>query len=295
MPSRSSRFDGVVFFGERQTVDWSPTPPPPRPRPPSLRTPEPEPELTGRFGELFRSLCADRGLAADRYRPRAMRRRERACLRVVGDAAAALQPALAERALSAVLIGVTSFFRDERAFADLRREVAALRTRPRLDVVSLACSDGCELYSAGMVLGDLGLLDRATLSGVDCRASAIERARAGTYPEAVMTSVDAAARARWFEPATGGSWRVRKELRGRSQWSVGDAFAPAPPHSADLVLCRNLAIYLRPAAAADLWRGIAARLRPGALLMVGKAERPLEAANLVRVGHGLYRVAETAP
>jgi chemotaxis methyl-accepting protein methylase len=46
------------------------------------------------------------------------------------------------------------------------------------------------------------------------------------------------------------------------------------PGAWDVVLCRNLVIYLQPGAAAVLWRQLAAAVRPGGLLVLGKAERP---------------------
>lgn len=264
-------------------------------------------ELEGGYGELFRALCAARGLDPQRYRASAMRRRERACLRAVhagrdargawtpagaGSARTAADELAVERGLGAALIGVTSFFRDPPVWAELARELAAAPRDRTLDVVSLACSEGCELYSAGIVLGELGLLARARLLGLDCRALPLVRARAGAYLPAVLDDVDAARRARWFRAAGTARWQVVDELRARADWQLGDAFAWREVRSADVVACRNLAIYLRPAAAAELWALLGRALRPGGLLLVGKAERPHGVPGLVRVGACLYRKDE---
>lgn len=254
--------------------------------------------VSGRYGEIFRWLCEERGLAADRYRPSAVLRRERACFRVLGsDRVSDLRPRaavdldLVERGLGAVLIGVTSFFRDAQAFQALKRELmspACPLRRRELTVLSVACSDGMELYSAGMLLAEADLLGRATLYGLDCRESAIERGRAGVYPIAAIETLDESARLRWFE-VSGGFARIRPALRERTRWIVGDAFRFSEPKKADLICCRNFAIYLRPDAANQLWRSLAERLAPGGLLMVGKAERPTGVEGFARIGPCLYR------
>ena len=73
------------------------------------------------------------------------------------------------------------------------------------------------------------------------------------------------------------------------RWRTGDVLTLPEPGTWDLVLCRNLAIYLQPEAASGLWRRLGASLRPGGLLALGKAERPTGASDLAAVGPCLYR------
>ena len=61
----------------------------------------------------------------------------------------------------------------------------------------------------------------------------------------------------------------------------------------DLILCRNMAIYLEPASAASLWVSLARVLRPGGALVPGKAERPPRVAGLVPEAPCVYRRAES--
>jgi len=187
----------------------------------------------------------------------------------------AADPGLADRGLAAVLIGVTHFFRDHATFAALADQLAAYTPRP-LTVLSIACSDGSELYSAGITLAGHNLLADAAMHGVDCRPAAIAAARAGVYPGAGIPE-------RWLP---GG--RIHPDLASRARWHLADAFTFPTPAAADIILCRNFAIYLRPDAAHRLWDSVAARLVPGGLLMAGKAERP-SAAGLTRVGPCLFR------
>jgi chemotaxis protein methyltransferase CheR len=143
-----------------------------------------------------------------------------------------------------------------------------------------------------VLLGERGLLEASTLIGIDCRSAAIQRAAAGRYPRSALEPVPAALRARWFE-ADGDGVRVAAELSDRATWLVADALALRGAAGADLVMCRNVAIYLRPDAAERLWQRVAACVRPGGLLLVGKAERPPATTSLERVAPCLYRKALT--
>lgn len=266
---------------------------------PSFEPPRPDSDSV----QFFEWLCRQRGLQAHRYRDTVVHRRHQPCLRAVRASSSAdakvragASPELVDRALNAVLIGVTSFFRDGAPFEALTRELADPRSplrRRSLEVVSVGCSDGQELYSVAMVLAETGLLHRANLWGIDCRSSAIRAASAGTYAAEAVADLTPARRARWFE-ARHGLFTVKPQLQARTRWSVADAFDFAEPAAADIVLCRNLAIYLRPETAREFWISLIARLRPGGLLVVGKAERPRVGPALVRVGPCLYRKVEAA-
>ena len=80
-------------------------------------------------------------------------------------------------------------------------------------------------------------------------------------------------------------------LRLAARWRTADVLAGPVPGPWDLILCRNLAIYLQPDANARLWAGLESALRPGGFLVTGKAERPAgpAAARLRAAGPCVYR------
>lgn len=266
---------------------------------------------------LFDTLGRCCGIDIARYRASILLRRRAACLRALrvdsGSEAARLvvaDEAKAQRALAAVMIGVTSFFRDGPVFAELRRLLAG--RRGGLDALSVGCSDGAELYSVAMLLAEEGRLGDSQLWGVDCRREAIAQATDGVYGREALVSVPADWQARYFAPANragqragrvrmSGAVQVLDGLRGACRWVVADGFElpepPALPGSFDLILCRNLAIYLTPPAVARLWGLLVSRLRPGGLLVVGKAERPVlaDAAALTRTVNCIYQKPMTLP
>ena len=247
-------------------------------------------------GALASAVLGHAGLDPTVYRPAPLARRVSACLRDLRadsqDAACrrlVAAPALAGPALSTLLIGVSEFFRDPAVF-DLLRHVAvpAARARRRpARILSVGSSSGAELYSAAMLLAEADLLAGARLLGIDCRADAVTAARIGWYDEPALTGVDGDARARYFTETAGG-WQVAGQLRRRTRWVQADATRRVPAGPWAMILCRNLAIYLTPAASAALFTRLAAALVPGGHLVVGKAERPPAGLGLTLVGRCVY-------
>lgn len=270
-----------------------------------LAPPQFPPPLSPAAEAFIRWLFIRAGLGFHHYKPETLARRLPACLRAVGAASPVQarlllrrRPDLLEHALEALLIGVTSFFRDEGVFAALRRHVlpevvGGWRGRGAdqpLRVWSAGCSSGAELYSVALLLLEQGALwpQRCELLGTDCRAGAVARAAAGVFEPGALKGLPRDL-FREFFVCDEDHYRVRADIRSAVHWRRGDALAAAEPGPWDLVLCRNLAIYLQPAAAARLWATLAVALRPGGVLVLGKAERPVGVAGLAPDGPCVYR------
>jgi chemotaxis protein methyltransferase CheR len=262
---------------------------------------------TGEYEPSFSDWLFYRaGLDPHCYKADSLERRLPACLRALRvDATHRARSLLRRRpemlslALDAALVGVTSFFRDAEVFAHLRSDVlpalvaeAGERGRP-VRVWSAGCSSGKELYSVGMLLAESGASGpaRARLLGTDARGAAVDAARAGRYADADVDAVPADLCARYFERDGPAAWRVTGALRSAAEWHAGNLLRRAEPGPWDLILCRNVGIYLRPDAAARLWRSLAAALRPGGRLVLGRAERPTGVAGLDAVGPCVYQRA----
>lgn len=236
------------------------------------------------------------GLHAGAYRPGALARRIPACLRALHarspiDAIRRIEhdAAALDLALNTLLIGVTSFFRDPPVFAHLRAIAfpELLRTSPAPRILSVGCSDGAELYSLALCLLDLDVQE-FHLRGIDCRRRAILRAQVATYPHAALGAVPPHLLNAWFDlhPRTA---RIKPALRQRLHFHCADAFRQLPQPPYDLIACRNFSIYLEHPAAARLWRNLHNALRPGGLLLAGKAEHPT--GGFLRAGPCLFRKA----
>lgn len=194
------------------------------------------------------------------------------------------------RFVTLATVGETYFFR-HREQLDAFRQIAlsalieTRRTaeRPVMRAWSAGCSSGEEAYSLAMLLEE-ALPDRARwqvrVVGTDIDGEALDRARAGVYGHwAFRAGGDE--RARWFRPAPGGE-RIEDRIRDLvafERHNLADPRAASPMAlggTADLVVCRNVTIYMSP----DATRSVAARLydalAPGGWLLVGPVEPSTE-------------------
>ena len=157
--------------------------------------------------DFLRWIIGRAGLDINVYRRQPLLRRVPACLRTlnVGSTEEARErletrPDLLPAAISALLIGVTEFFREPAVFESVRTEVLPrlVGKRRPLRVWSGACSTGEELYSLAILLAEAGLLRRSFLLGTDCRTDAIARARTALYGSAAVGSLEPAIREQVF-------------------------------------------------------------------------------------------------
>jgi chemotaxis protein methyltransferase CheR len=255
------------------------------------------PNLSDEEASVLRWLFEQAELQLDHYRGETLKRRIPAFLRALRAESVSQvrhlvqrNPPLLKLALSSLIIGITSFFRDPAVFTALSdRVLPELLSRgsgPR--IWSAGCSDGSELYSVALLMAEKQALHRCCLLGTDCRADAVARAREGRYETSAIKGVPAELLWRYFGN-DGGGWRLQGGLRTCIQWRTADVLSVREPGAWDMILCRNLAIYLHPPAAARLWAHLEENLRPGGYLVLGKAERPSGTKWLQPVGLCLYR------
>nr|WP_246417899.1 CheR family methyltransferase [Haloferula luteola] len=202
-------------------------------------------------------------------------------------------PAKLQIAVNALLIGTTSFFRDAATFGLLEEAIVPLLVEhsPLPRVWSVACSDGSELVSIALLFARYGAAGRCRFLGTDCRPSAIASAKKGHYSQEAIASMPADLGERYFENV-GKARRLIPAISSRIIWKVSDILSDTEPGLWDLILCRNLAIYLGPAVTQQLWLKLADALTPGGHLVVGKAENP-QLPGLERVGPCVFRKSST--
>ena len=179
-----------------------------------------------------------------------------------------------------LLINVTSFFRDPKAFEFLAEEVIPdlVRRQPSdrpLRIWVAGCSTGEETYSLAMLfLEEIAAAKRNIKLQVfasDVDEDAVALAREGRYPESIAADVSPARLARFFTQEEH-SYRVVPELRGTVVFTTQDVLADPPFSRLDLISCRNLLIYLRPEAQEKVLLLFHFALREGGILMLGGSE-----------------------
>ena len=177
------------------------------------------------------------------------------------------------------MVTASSFFRDPEQFEVLATQVlpSAIRGKSRFTAWSAGCSSGAEPYSVAMVLEDVrpGLDYRILGTDVDRRMLARARAR-GEYSPAELRNVSPERLTRHFSQENG-NYRVRPELHRRVTFRLHDLLRDEFEGGFNLILCRNVTIYLTEEAKNELVSRLADALCPGGVLFVGVSE-PIAAA-----------------
>jgi two-component system CheB/CheR fusion protein len=189
-------------------------------------------------------------------------------------------PAEVRELFNDILIHVTGFFRDPTVFHTLRRKVLPrlLRNRPPEDPLRIwvpGCSTGEEVYSLAMAIIEL-LSDKKAhvavqIFGTDINESALEKARAGFYPDGIQADV-AAERLRRFFLKTEGGYRINKAVREMCIFARQNVVTDPPFSNLDLVSCRNVLIYLGSTLQRKVMPLFHYALKPTGYLLLGASE-----------------------
>jgi two-component system CheB/CheR fusion protein len=189
-----------------------------------------------------------------------------------------------------LLIGVTSFFRDPAVWEQVRLEAvpAILARHPEggmLRAWSTGCSTGEEAYSLAMVFKEA--LEQAQSAGsfklqifaTDLDRDAVDKARTGLYPANIAADVSPERLQRHFIKEANG-YRVGKEIREMVTFATQNVIMDPPFTRLDMLVCRNLLIYLTPELQKKLMPLFHYSLIPGGVLFLGSAESVSTFTNL---------------
>ena len=181
-----------------------------------------------------------------------------------------------------LLIGVTNFFRDSKAFRILEEKIIPdlIATKPDgtpIRIWSAGCSSGEEAYSIAILvqesLHNLRKNNIVQIFATDIDSQAIATARAGLYPTTIANGIGSERLARFFirEP-DGSAYRIRKEIRDMLVFSEQNIIKDPPFSKLDMISCRNLMIYLDAELQKILIPLFHFALKPNGILFLGTSE-----------------------
>ena len=213
------------------------------------------------------------------------------------------EPSLSQQVVEALLNNETYFFRDRAPFDLLSRyalpELAKRRAdKRRIRIWSAGCSTGQEIYSLAMLFAEspqdwVGWT--VDLLGTDVSTACVDRARTGVYTQfEVQRGLGINQMIKWFEEAADG-WRAVEALRRSVRFQVHNLLEPPPhPGGFDIVLCRNVLLYLSPDKRTSAFERLASSMADDGWLMLGAGETVI--GQTTRLGsdinaRGLYRLA----
>jgi two-component system CheB/CheR fusion protein len=189
------------------------------------------------------------------------------------------EPQEVDALLQDLLIGVTNFFRDPKAFEALEQVIPHIfSTKTAEETIRIwvpGCSTGEEAYSIGILLKEYCFnkqgMPKVQIFASDIDEEALQIARIGRYPAAISKDVPPRYLDRYFVREDG-TYRIAGDLRECCLFSAHNLLRDAPFSKLDLVSCRNLLIYLTPDLQNRLIPLFHYALNPGGYLFLGSSE-----------------------
>jgi len=187
-----------------------------------------------------------------------------------------------------VLIGVTQFFRDDKAFESLRETLEtyleAKKPGDSIRIWCVGCATGEEPYSIAILLNEI-LQNNINKYQVQIFASDIDEkalniARQGIYKKESLDNLPQALIDRYFDKRNGDQYQLKKLIKQYTLFTRHDISNDPPFVKLDMVVCRNLLIYFNNSLQKQTFQIFHYSLRPKGLLFLGKSESVGVAADL---------------
>ena len=180
-----------------------------------------------------------------------------------------------------LMIGVTDFFRDDKTFENLRKNIfpelfKKLKKEGELRIWVAGCATGQEAYSIMMAVSE-ELKDEKELRKVKMFASDsykphIEKASKGIYTDSEIKSIPLKLLDKYFTKKEDNNYQIRSDIRNKVVFSHHDITSDPPFTRLHMVSCRNLLIYFNNEARIRALSTFHFTLQPEGLLFLGNSE-----------------------
>lgn len=180
-----------------------------------------------------------------------------------------------------ILINVTEFFRNPKAFAQLKPKILSEIMEKRepnspIRIWVIGCSTGEEAYSVAISLLEFigeseSMKQPIQVFATDISELAIQKARLGLYPESISKNVSKERLQKFFVKTETG-YRIKNFIREMCLFSWHDVTVDPPYAKMDLICCRNLLIYFDQVLQEHVLPILHYALKPSGFLWLGNSE-----------------------
>ena len=177
-------------------------------------------------------------------------------------------------------VGTTEFFRDPDTFQLINEQLFPyFETRAHIKIWSAGCSSGKELYSLLVLLSEQGLLSRTSVYATDVSTAALEKAQRGAFSQDEIrqfirhyTQVSAQKHASDYYFFRYNLGFFDQALLDQVTFIQHDLIKDEPLDDMDLILCRNVLIYLNEDAQNKALSLLVSSLHQSGFLVLGQSE-----------------------
>jgi len=176
------------------------------------------------------------------------------------------------------LIGVTQFFRDKEAYHSLEENVLEnifTNNRKVVRVWTTGCSTGEEAYSIAIQMHEVAekhqFKGEIKIFASDIDKRSIDIAGKGFYPDSIIADIEPSLLIKYFARKDDG-YQVKEDIRNSIVFATHNVLKDPPFSKLDMIVCRNLFIYLKPEIQLSLLSRFYYSLLPEGYLFMGNSE-----------------------
>ncbi len=206
-----------------------------------------------------------------------------------------------QRLRAAMMLHVTSLFRDDRYYREVRKSISFLATYPSPQLWVAACSTGAEVMSYRILLHEAGLAQRCRVYATDLSEAALQQAQAGQFDGHLLAEYEhnylqAGGQRQLTDycTLTGGHWQFNAALLDNVVFGVHNLLTDASFNDFQFISCRNVTMYFDPQGQSHVHSLLHQSLRPFGYLGLGLSESLLHSPHRedyrqIHPGEPLYR------
>lgn len=247
------------------------------------------------FKSLLNQIVQDRGLDFRQYHQGVIRRKIAVRMRLnklesYSEYGHLLtkRPEEFEKLLEDLCINVSEFFRDKEVWITVKYLLENLIKQKKigndrfLKIWSAGCANGEEPYSLAILLQEISRTEpwafELELTSTDIDKKALLTAQEGVYPKENLKNVEARYLKSYFIALADGRCQLKDEIRAMVKFQRLDLIRDDSIREADVVVCRNVFIYLNRSLQEQLLMKFYRSLKAGGYLVMGKVETLLAEA-----------------
>lgn len=173
-------------------------------------------------------------------------------------------------------INVTEFFRDHNIFSILSQKIlpTIIDKHNNIKICSAGCASGEEPHTLAIICNELlsNYDFKFKIYAYDRNIDALTRAKKGVFlPNSVKNISDELSQ-KYFKLQNDGNYFINNNMTEHIQFTQWDLLKILPVNDFDIVLCRNVVIYLDTPARQQLFKNFYNVLKKSGYLVIGLSE-----------------------
>lgn len=232
------------------------------------------------FNNLVRYIGQKTSFKCQNYKEKPLKRRIRVRMRALdinsfSQYESYLRQNAAELAklVETITINLSYFFRNPETFFFLRDYILPELSKKKDKLVfwSAGCAQGEEPYSLAIIAAEDKMLDKVMIYGTDIDNRVLDVAEQGLYTDIAFQYTPDNLKKKYFRRIPNGSL-INSKIKEQVKFFNADIFEDPPFAFCDLIVCRNVLIYLDREAQSTVLRNFYEHLNPDGYLVIGKVE-----------------------